>query len=232
MYRMKISDRLKNIISLVDRVDTVADIASDHGIVPIELLNNNIVKYAIATDINEKPLLNLKNNIELYLNEDKRDNIELRLGDGLKVIKYDEADIIIVTGIGFDLMADILSDIEKYNFKYLILSSQSKFYEFRKFLHSKKLDIVDEIFMIEDEKEYFIIKAKLVDFNPNYDEECYYMYSKILIDRKDLLLKNYIKKIIDRLEKILNQLDPNTKRFEEIKNDIDYSYQALKHYGE
>ena len=232
MYRMKISDRLKNIISLVDRVDTVADIASDHGIVPIELLNNNIVKYAIATDINEKPLLNLKNNIELYLNEDKRDNIELRLGDGLKVIKYDEADIIIVTGIGFDLMADILSDIEKYNFKYLILSSQSKFYEFRKFLHSKKLDIVDEIFMIEDEKEYFIIKAKLVDFNPNYDEECYYMYSKILIDREDLLLKNYIKKIINRLEKILNQLDPNTKRFEEIKNDIDYSYQALKHYGE
>lgn len=157
--KLEVSNRLKKIIEMVDTANTVADIASDHGYVPIILLNEDKIKSAIATDINIKPIENLKKNIELYLSPDKKKYIDVRLGDGLQVIDKNEADVIIISGIGFDLMAEILTNIDEYNFKYLILSSQSKYYQFRKFLHSKKLKIIDKSFVVEDNKEYFIQKV-------------------------------------------------------------------------
>lgn len=230
--KLEISQRLKKIVDMVGCVKTVADIASDHGYVPITLLNNDKIEYAIATDINNKPIENLKKNIELYLNKKKQDLIEVRIGDGLKVLKKNEVEVIIISGIGYDLMADILSNIEDYDFKFLILSSQSKFYQFRKFLHEKKLKIIDEVFLIDDNKEYFIQKVIKEGSAQKFDEECFYMYSEILLKNKNKELYHYITKKINRLNQIIPNININNEKYCVLKNELEISKKALEYYGE
>lgn len=229
--KLEVSNRLKKIIEMVDTANTVADIASDHGYVPITLLNEDKIKSAIATDINIKPIENLKKNIELYLSPDKKKYIDVRLGDGLQVIDKNEADVIIISGIGFDLMAEILTNIDEYNFKYLILSSQSKYYQFRKFLHSKKLKIIDEAFVVEDNKEYFIQKVIQTDTIQHFDDESFYMYSEILIKNKNKELYTYIDKRINRLKHIISNIDKQNEKYDILNNELDLSYKAIEYYG-
>ena len=229
--KLEVSNRLKKIIEMVDTANTVADIASDHGYVPIILLNEDKIKSAIATDINIKPIENLKKNIELYLSPDKKKYIDVRLGDGLQVINKNEADVIIISGIGFDLMADILTNIDEYNFKYLILSSQSKYYQFRKFLHSKKLKIIDEAFVVEDNKEYFIQKVIQTDTIQHFNDESFYMYSEILIKNKNKELYTYIDKRINRLKHIISNIDKQNEKYDILNKELMLSCKAIEYYG-
>ena len=53
---MSISKRLKTIIELVTVGDTIADIGTDHGYVPISLLRENKVRRAIAVDVSKGSL--------------------------------------------------------------------------------------------------------------------------------------------------------------------------------
>ena len=70
---MKLSNRLLEVANFVPKDSIVADIGTDHGYIPVFLVENNISNKVIATDISEKSLdktvnyikeLNLRNNIE------------------------------------------------------------------------------------------------------------------------------------------------------------------------
>ena len=53
---MELSKRLTKVASLVTEGASVADIGTDHGYIPIYLIENNIAARAIALDINKGPL--------------------------------------------------------------------------------------------------------------------------------------------------------------------------------
>ena len=53
---VKISDRLKTAASLIREGAVLADVGTDHGYVPIYLLEQKKIKSAIAMDINKGPL--------------------------------------------------------------------------------------------------------------------------------------------------------------------------------
>ena len=93
---MKINDRLKKVGDLVDTNSSILDIGCDHALLDIYLVNNKKVEKAIASDVNEGPLKNAKENLKKYQLEDK---IELRLGDGLDTYT-DDIDTVIVSGMG------------------------------------------------------------------------------------------------------------------------------------
>ena len=71
MKNISIDDRLKSIALLVDKCDSIADIGTDHGYLPIYIINNNIAKYAYACDVAVGPLNSAKENIAKYQLEDK-----------------------------------------------------------------------------------------------------------------------------------------------------------------
>ncbi|MFB0917932.1 MAG: tRNA (adenine(22)-N(1))-methyltransferase TrmK, partial [Clostridiaceae bacterium] len=77
---MKLTLRLEKLIELTDKCDSVADIGTDHGYVPVELIKRGIVKKAYAIDINEKPLLKA---VEYANLNNVSEKIEFRLGNGL-----------------------------------------------------------------------------------------------------------------------------------------------------
>lgn len=102
-----IDSRIKAVLNFVEKNSRVADIGADHGYLAIELIKSGRASFVVASDKNSKPLDAAKKNISAAgLNN----FIDLRLGDGLKVLREGEVDTICVAGMGGALIAEILNN--------------------------------------------------------------------------------------------------------------------------
>ena len=124
---MQISRRLQAIGS------RLADVGTDHGYVPIYLMQSKRIVFAVASDVRPGPLARAKQNIE---EAGLSDYIEVRLSDGLAALKKGEADTILIAGMGGPLMERILQERLETACAAaeLILQPQSEIPAFRRFL--------------------------------------------------------------------------------------------------
>ena len=143
---------------MCDEVDTIVDVGTDHGKVPITLANLGIAKSVIAIDNKKGPLETCKKNAELYI-DNKSVSFKTLLSNGIDDVDKEIATGIIITGMGYDNIKDIIQNINEYNYKYLILSPHTKINELIKYLSSMNIEIVSQESVFEDEKYYYIIKA-------------------------------------------------------------------------
>ena len=74
-----LSLRLRTIASLVPKGAFVCDVGTDHGFLPIFLMQSGIARGVIATHINEKPLKKEEENLK----KTGAKGLTLRLCDGL-----------------------------------------------------------------------------------------------------------------------------------------------------
>lgn len=154
-----LSKRLNIVVDMCENCDTIIDVGTDHGKVPITISNLGIAKNVIAIDNKIGPLKACEENSKKYIKNDKV-NFKTLLSDGLEKVDKSIECGIIITGIGFDNMSDILNNINEYNYKYLILSPHTKITELLKLLDRLNIDIVDQKNVFEDEKYYYIVKGK------------------------------------------------------------------------
>lgn len=98
------SSRLEMIASFVTQGRGVADIGTDHAILPIILRHRGYKGYIVAGDINEGPL----KKAERGLLEAEIDDVELKLCNGLESIDGSRIDTIVVAGMGGDTITGIL----------------------------------------------------------------------------------------------------------------------------
>lgn len=154
----KLSKRLKKIVEMCEPVDTIVDVGTDHGKVPIFIANLGIAKNVIAVDNKIGPLNACKKNAMLYI-KNETVHFETLLSDGIEKIDKTVPSGIIITGMGYDNMKEILQNICQYNFKYLILSPHTKIEEMIKFLINMGLDIKERETILDDKKLYNIIKV-------------------------------------------------------------------------
>ena len=89
-----IDSRIKAVLNFVEKNSRVADIGADHGYLSIELVKSGRASFAVASDKNPMPLDAAKKNIAAA---GLSDFIEVRLGDGLKVLREGEVDTIFST---------------------------------------------------------------------------------------------------------------------------------------
>ena len=208
--------RLEEIINLVDDNSIVADIGTDHGIVPYELIKSNKAKKVIASDISEKSLDKLREKLD-YLDEPEK--IILNVSDGLDNLNEYQVDTIIISGMGGNLIVDILNkniDVAK-SANCLILGANNSLSVLRKFLHDNSFEIIEEVDLFENDKYYQIIKIKVGKqlFSNDYE----YEFGKFLIDNKSENLKQYIKQQIENKKTILSNI--SEKDSDNVKNAID-----------
>lgn len=214
--------RLKLIANLVDKNSIVADIGTDHGIVPIYLSKEEISKKIIAADISEKSLNKLCEKLEL---NPQIDNIDLRVGNGLSVLKPFEVDTIIISGMGGNLIEEIITDSMEIakSANSIILGANNAVEQLRHFLHENGFKIVDEVDLYENEKYYQILKVKtgLEIYNDDID----YEFGKILIEKKSENLLKFINEEINSMENIVSHLnniesDSSKERLEELDDKL------------
>ena len=156
MQNYKISLRIKTLAKLTPCCNCFADIGTDHGYLPLTLLENYKVKKAILCDINAGPLTNAKKTLSAtaYL-----DNVSFRLGSGLRPILENEAEVICIAGMGGGLIKDILEEdlLKAKQANCLILQPQTEQSELRVWLIKNHFTIQFDYFMNEDDKYYEII---------------------------------------------------------------------------
>lgn len=211
-----ITPRLQCIINHVSG-KTAADIGTDHAYIPIKLIQDKICEKVIASDIKEGPIEIAKQNIKKYNFENK---IETRLGGGLSILNENEADTIIIAGMGGEMIELILKSDEKKakSASMLILQPMNSQYELRKYLINNGYIISDEDIAIENFKVYNIMIIKSGHQNkfktdieyhlPKY--LCSHKYFKNLYDKK----KREFLKVITGLE---NSNEPDIKKLEKYK---------------
>lgn len=200
---MNLSKRLSAIKDMVPNNSIVADVGTDHGYIPVYLIENKISKKVIGTDISKGSLDKI---IDLVRSLDLEDKIESRLGNGLDVIKPYEVDTLIVAGMGGLLIKDILEKSKKTteSINNFILQPMVGAKELRKYLIDNNFKIVDEDLVLEDNKYYEIIFAKK---EKSYmEKDIYYEISKILLDKNHPLIKDFIQYKINKAEKIINEI--------------------------
>jgi len=155
---MIISNRLSKVANLVTIGNRVADIGCDHAYTSIYLIKNKISSKIIAMDINQGPLDRALENIKKY---QYNKYIETRLSNGLDKLKKDEVDTILISGMGGNLIVDILDkNLDTvYKVKELILQPQSDIYKVREYIKRIGFMIIDEDILIDEDKYYNIIKT-------------------------------------------------------------------------
>ncbi|CDZ75103.1 putative methyltransferase [Peptoniphilus sp. ING2-D1G] len=206
---INISERLKKIAYLADKGKIVADIGTDHGIVPIFLIVENISHKVIASDISKK---SLKKTIDLIKEYNLEDKVETRVGDGLKVLKSGEVDNLIIAGMGGILISELINkdmEIAKQMDK-IILQPMQATEHLRKYLCEKGFEIIDESIIHEDKKFFEIIVAKYTG-EINLRDDIFYKIPLICYKRKDKVLKDFLLNEIKYNKNILNELKKVSK---------------------
>lgn len=171
---IKLDTRLKLAADEVRKGKKVADIGTDHAYLPAYLIENNICPSAIAADIGKGPLENAQKVVSTSKN--LSDRIELRLSDGLKEIRPDEAEDIVIAGMGGILISEILTAAPwvKDETKRLILQPMSHAEDVRRYLCENGFEIIKEKACTDGRHNYILIVAEFKNKVNNKDEAFYY----------------------------------------------------------
>lgn len=104
MKRLELTSRLRLLADWVRPGARLADVGTDHAYLPVWLTLHGRVVHAIASDLREKPLERARETGRTYGAE----GIDFRLGGGLAPIGPEEADTIVIAGMGGENIVSIL----------------------------------------------------------------------------------------------------------------------------
>lgn len=200
---MQLSKRLYAVAQLAAGTKKIADVGTDHGYIPIYLVEEEGAEYAIAMDLKEGPLKRARENIRLHGLEEK---IAARLSDGVEALRPGEADTVVIAGMGGALTIHILEKGEEIlsGVENLVLQPQSEIHLVRKYLHEKGYEITVED-MVKDEGKYYpMMKAKHGEQKGWKDYE--YRWGKYMIEQKNPVLKEFLEREYHTYEKIREEL--------------------------
>lgn len=158
MRPIQLSPRLRSVADLVPQNAVLADVGTDHGFLPIYLLQRDRIKRAVAADLREGPLSKAKANADKYGLSDRMD---LRLCDGLSAIGPEDADTISIAGMGGETIAQILAAAPwtKDGKHTLILQPMTSTYDLREFLSEQGYTIQFEHLNREDRRIYITMEV-------------------------------------------------------------------------
>lgn len=205
---MKLSDRLETVVSFVDPTEAAADIGTDHGYVPVELVRRGIVSRAYAMDVRKGPLSRAEEHIKTAGLKQK---IVTRLSDGLEKLEPGEAGAVIIAGMGGELILHIMEQgkclwdsVEQW-----ILSPHSEIHKVRKWLWDNGFPVEKETMVREDDKFYTVFRTgKRREGWTDTGKQEDFLYSRLLIEARDPVFMEFLREE----ERKLMALTENLKR--------------------
>lgn len=228
---MELSKRLNWILEKVDKCETIIDVGTDHGYIPIKLIKDNIASRVIASDINKEPLEKARINASL---DGVIEKVDLRLGGGLKTLKSKEVKGIIIAGMGGNLIRDILeADLDKVkDVDYLVLQPAQNPEVLREYLYTHEYEIIDEDICLDEGKYYELFKVKYKKNNITKLEDVFYEISPVMLKKRTETLKSYIEDKVEKNNKILNFINDDTEHAKERKKQLIRKNEILEKFLE
>ena len=229
---MELSKRLQGVADLVSKGVVVADVGTDHGYIPIYLIDSKKSPRAFAMDVNEGPLLRAKEHIAEYGLDSL---IETRLSDGVGALQVGECECVVIAGMGGMLTIKILEEGKEIfkNLKEFVLQPQSELQKVREYLCQNAYCIVEENMVLDDGKFYPMFRV-VNGKSPKY-HAIELRYGKLLLEHKNSVLEKFLKKEQTVKQLILSNLNqsfgPHIEiRRKEIQEELEEIKYALQRY--
>ena len=256
---MELSKRLQTVANAVTPGSRVADVGTDHGYVPIYLVERGLCPEAIAMDVNEGPLARAEEHIRA---EGLSDRIQTRKSDGLAALAPEETDAVVIAGMGGALMCRILQDATAFleAGRELILQPQSEWFKVRRLLSASGYRITKEWFLEEEGKYYVVIKAGPApetdresragtlaedaadnaggdaadgaagDAGDCFTDDFTCRYGAFLLDRRDPVLIAYLKKEAQKKRQILHHLSETDDKQQQRRRQLAKELRDIEEY--
>ncbi len=223
---MNVSKRLNRLARMVTEGNRLADVGTDHGYVPICLMEQKRIASAIAMDVNKGPLERADSHIresglEAY--------IETRLSDGLAALQPGEADTVLIAGMGGPLTVRILTEGQAVleTVQELILQPQSEIASVRRWLAQHGYRIVCEDILLDEGKYYPMMKAVHGESEEYSEEE--YRYGKINLQQSPEVLREFLEKSLAVQEEIGKSLpDSQDARILNRRREVEEEKERLR----
>lgn len=140
--KLELTPRLQLLADWVPQGARLADVGTDHGYLPVWLALRGRIAFAIASDLRKGPLERAKETGRIYGAE----HIDYRLGNGLAGICPEEADVIVIAGMGGENIVSILEAAPwtADGAHTLLLAPHTKAEELRRFLMENRYEILRE----------------------------------------------------------------------------------------
>ena len=197
--------RLQTIASLVPQGARVCDIGTDHGYLPVFLMQNGIAAKVIATDLREKPLENARKNLQKFAVQ----GVETRLCDGLSGVAPHEADTVVIAGMGGEVIRDIIMRcawLTEEPAAALILQPTTSPEVLRRFLTENGFAILREIPLEENGKAYSVLLSRYCGKKTDPGEAFFFVG---LVSPDSAAGRAYIEKQYRRVQKCAEALENN-----------------------
>lgn len=154
---MVLSPRLAAIAAQIPRGARLADIGTDHAYLPTALLLAGTISSAVAADVNRGPLDRGRETARIA---GVADRIDFRLCDGLRGLRRNEADVVVIAGMGGELISRILSEAQWTREVLLLLQPMTAQPELRRWLTKNSYRIEKETVVREGKKLYVILAVR------------------------------------------------------------------------
>lgn len=233
---MNLSKRLKTIASFIPEGSFFADIGTDHAYLPCYVCLQDDKARAIAGDVTEGPYQSAKETVQQY---DLEKEISVRLGNGLEVIQGEPVEVIVIAGMGGQLITEILTSGKDQlsTVKTIIAQPNTSEYIVRKWLLANHYTLTDEVILEENGHIYEVLVATKGDDKINYEEsliEQQLLFGPKLMAEKPAIFKQKwlqqlrkINNIIDSIEQADNK-DQYKQKLIRLKQKINWIEEVIK----
>lgn len=206
MQEIRLSRRLAAICALLPETDGVVDVGTDHGHIPVHLLQTGFSGRVCATDIREGPLSTARRTAEEFGFADK---INFYLTDGLTGIAGAGIASVVIAGMGGENIADILDRAPwtKEN-RLLVLQPMSKAPFLRSWLLENGFRIETES-LVEDGPVYELLTARGGQDMPYSPAEL--LTGRFALIKSDPLFPARLKTLIAKQQRAITGLSGSMK---------------------
>ncbi|MBY4985395.1 tRNA (adenine(22)-N(1))-methyltransferase TrmK [Streptococcus suis] len=199
----KLSRRLEAVASYVPQGARLADVGSDHAYLPLFLVEQGRIDFAVAGEVVQGPYQSALQNVEQAGQSDK---ISVRLANGLAAVKLDDqVSTVTIAGMGGRLIAEILeAGKEKLaTIERLILQPNNREDDVRRWLLAHDFQLVAEEILEENDKIYEILVAEKGNVDLTADQLRFGPY--LLEEQSTTFQKKWLKEL-DKLTYALEQV--------------------------
>ena len=220
-----LSRRLETIASFVDKGSFIADIGSDHCLLPIFLLSKGVIKEAQAVDNKPGPYERMTKAIE---NSGYKAQIHAFLSSGIENLDP-KADTLILAGMGGFLISNILKAHPENlkNIKTIIVDAHTDIRAVYETLSSMSFEIVDSCFLLDKGKPYDVMKWVKTDKEISYND-MEMTYGKFNLTSPNEEFRNYYEHYLSVLKGIQEKASSDIAKMESVEKSINEITSILK----
>ncbi len=229
MNANELSPRLQVVADYVPANARLADIGSDHAYLPVALLLNKKIQWALAGEVVQGPYEAAKrqvakNNLEKL--------IEVRLADGMEsVLLEDQIDTITICGMGGVLIKDILERGKKLQRlsgkERLVLQPNVGERQLREWLTTEGYTIIAETILEDHRKIYEVLVAEKLKTTAQYTEQ-ELLFGPFLMEECSTIFVKKWQRQLEKLEKVRANLARSDQQLDEKISQVELEIQWIQ----